>query len=86
MAQVVKPNPIPTLPDLYEVLWTVVGCGLFCVAWFITVIKMYGGLINTVLLPATTTRRRVAPTTAGSPPDREIAESPKIQNNKAKED
>jgi alpha-1,3-glucosyltransferase len=48
VAQMVVPNPIPSLPDVYEVLWSVVGCGLFCVAWFVTVVKMYGGLNHSV--------------------------------------
>lgn len=46
VAQIIAPHPISTLPDLFEVLWSVVGCGLFCVAWLVTVVKMYGGLTH----------------------------------------
>ncbi|KAG7349443.1 dolichyl-P-Glc:Man9GlcNAc2-PP-dolichyl glucosyltransferase [Nitzschia inconspicua] len=40
VAQVVVPPP-PTLPDLYEVLWSVMGCGMFVLAWMVTVGKLY---------------------------------------------
>jgi alpha-1,3-glucosyltransferase len=40
--------PAPTnLPDIYEVLWSVAGCGVFCIAWCITCMKLYTGPLNT---------------------------------------
>jgi len=30
----------PKLPDLFEVLWSVAGCGMFFVAWFVTCVKL----------------------------------------------
>mmetsp|Transcript_5392 Transcript_5392/g.15656 ORF Transcript_5392/g.15656 Transcript_5392/m.15656 type:complete len:545 (+) Transcript_5392:177-1811(+) len=39
-AQVFIPTP-SNLPDLFEVLWSVAGCGMFSLAWFATIIKLY---------------------------------------------
>ena len=34
--------PAPSrLPDLYEVLWSVAGCGMFSIAWVVTIVKLY---------------------------------------------
>jgi alpha-1,3-glucosyltransferase len=30
----------PHLPDLFELLWSLAGCGMFCVAWFVTCWKL----------------------------------------------
>ena len=30
----------PNLPDLFPVLWSVVGCALFCLAWLIMCVKL----------------------------------------------
>jgi alpha-1,3-glucosyltransferase len=39
--------PAPTnLPDLYEVLWSVAGCGMFSIAWLATVFKLYYSAIS----------------------------------------
>eukprot|EP00934_Nitzschia_sp_Nitz4_P000668 Nitzschia sp. Nitz4//scaffold11_size288233//62572//64215//NITZ4_000746-RA/size288233-processed-gene-0.210-mRNA-1//-1//CDS//3329533990//668//frame0 len=39
--------PVPShLPDLYEVLFSVFGCGMFCLTWGITCIKLYWGPWN----------------------------------------
>jgi hypothetical protein len=40
LAQIFIPAP-PALPDLYEVLWSVAGCGMFLIAWLVTVGKLY---------------------------------------------
>jgi alpha-1,3-glucosyltransferase len=40
VAQACVPPP-PSLPDLYEVLWSVAGCGMFALAWLVTLGKMY---------------------------------------------
>ncbi|VEU44937.1 unnamed protein product [Pseudo-nitzschia multistriata] len=39
-AQALIPTP-SNLPDLYEVLWSVAGCGMFSIAWLATIIKLY---------------------------------------------
>jgi alpha-1,3-glucosyltransferase len=34
--------PVPShLPDLFEVLWSVAGCGMFCLSWSITCVKLF---------------------------------------------
>ena len=39
--------PAPTnLPDIFEVLWSAGGCGMFCIAWCMTCIKLYTGPLN----------------------------------------
>ena len=40
IAQVLVPAP-SRLPDLYEVLWSVAGCGMFSIAWLATIFKLY---------------------------------------------
>jgi alpha-1,3-glucosyltransferase len=40
LAQIFIPAP-PALPDLYEVLWSIAGCGMFLIAWLVTVGKLY---------------------------------------------
>jgi alpha-1,3-glucosyltransferase len=40
VAQALIPPP-SRLPDLYEVLWSVAGCGMFSFAWLVTIIKLY---------------------------------------------
>ena len=40
MAQVLVPAP-SHLPDLYEVLWSVAGCGMVSFAWSVTIFKLY---------------------------------------------
>ena len=30
-----------TLPDLFEVLWSVAGCGMFLLAWLVTCVKLF---------------------------------------------
>ena len=40
MAQVLFPAP-SHLPDLYDVLWSVAGCGMFSFAWSVTIFKLY---------------------------------------------
>jgi alpha-1,3-glucosyltransferase len=40
VAQLLLPAP-PSLPDLYEVLWSVTGCGMFLCAWWVTCLKLY---------------------------------------------
>jgi len=40
LAQVLIPPPT-SLPDLYEVLWSVAGCGMFGIAWLVTIAKIY---------------------------------------------
>lgn len=39
-AQWLVPPP-PSLPDLYEVLWSVAGCGMFVLAWMVTIGKLF---------------------------------------------
>jgi alpha-1,3-glucosyltransferase len=56
--QAVVPPP-ENLPDLYEVLWSVAGCGMFVIAWLVTVTKLYvsplvkysGGSTNGTVVP-----------------------------------
>ncbi|KAL3909444.1 MAG: hypothetical protein SGILL_008084, partial [Bacillariaceae sp.] len=38
--QAIVPPPA-NLPDLYEVLWSVAGCGMFVIAWLVTIVKLY---------------------------------------------
>jgi len=45
LIEMVIPAPA-NLPDIHEVLWSAMGCGMFCIAWFITCIKMYTGPLN----------------------------------------
>lgn len=45
MAQVLVPAP-SNLPDLYEVLWSVAGCGMFSLAWLVTIFKLYFSVIS----------------------------------------
>ena len=45
VAQLIIPVP-PNLPDLFEVLWAMVGCGMFCIAWCITGVKLFAGPLN----------------------------------------
>jgi alpha-1,3-glucosyltransferase len=45
--QLVIPAP-PDLPDIFEVLWSAAGCGMFCIAWCITCIKLYSASSNTI--------------------------------------
>lgn len=73
VAQLLVPTPVPALPDLYEVLWSAVGCGLFCVAWIAIVFKMYGAPY-----PANYVVTRKAKVTINTPGARE--------QSKAKED
>ena len=41
--------PAPTnLPDIFEVLWSAGGCGMFCIAWSVTCVKLYTGPMNQV--------------------------------------
>ncbi len=40
VVQAFVPAP-PRLPDLYEVLWSVAGCGMFSIAWLVTIYKLY---------------------------------------------
>lgn len=44
-AQALVPPP-PTLPDLYEVLWSVAGCGMFVLAWIVTVGKLFSATLS----------------------------------------
>jgi alpha-1,3-glucosyltransferase len=39
VAQALAPPP-PSLPDLYDVLWSVAGCGMFQCAWVVTCLKL----------------------------------------------
>jgi len=34
-------TPPASLPDLFPVLWSIVGCGMFCVAWLVTCWHLY---------------------------------------------
>ena len=45
VAQVLVPAP-PNLPDLYEVLWSVAGCGMFSFAWLVTILKLYSSALS----------------------------------------
>lgn len=45
LIQLVIPAPA-NLPDLFEVLWSATGCGMFCIAWCISCIKLYTGPLN----------------------------------------
>jgi hypothetical protein len=45
IAQVSFPAP-SNLPDLYEVLWSVAGCGMFAFAWSVTIFKLYFSAIS----------------------------------------
>uniref|UniRef100_A0A7S4AAV7 Alpha-1,3-glucosyltransferase n=1 Tax=Pseudo-nitzschia australis TaxID=44445 RepID=A0A7S4AAV7_9STRA len=38
--------PPPNLLDLFDVLWSVAGCGMFSLAWSITVLKLYSSSIS----------------------------------------
>lgn len=40
VTQALIPAP-ERLPDLYEVLWSVTGCGLFLFAWFVTTFELF---------------------------------------------
>eukprot|EP00536_Pseudo-nitzschia_multiseries_P017419 jgi/Psemu1/321171/estExt_fgenesh1_pm.C_15410004 len=40
VARVLVPAP-SNLPDLFEVLWSVAGCGMFSLAWMATIMKLY---------------------------------------------
>lgn len=42
--------PPSHLPDIYEVLWSAAGCGMFCVSWFITCIKLHSGQQNSAVV------------------------------------
>jgi hypothetical protein len=44
-------SPPTTLPDLYEVLWSVAGCSLFSIAWLVTVGKLYFSVTSDQLAP-----------------------------------
>lgn len=42
MLQLVVPPP-STLPDLYPVLWSIAGCGMFCISWLVTCWQLLKG-------------------------------------------
>jgi alpha-1,3-glucosyltransferase len=49
--------PPPNLPDLYEVLWSVAGCGMFVLAWLVTVVKLYSSSTKSFSSTATLSSR-----------------------------
>lgn len=34
------------LPDLFEVLWSLTGCGMFCISWCVTIVHLFAGPLN----------------------------------------
>ena len=45
--EAILPNPPEHLPDLYQVLWSVVGCGFFCFAWLVSCWHLFRRLPKT---------------------------------------
>ena len=45
ITQILLPAP-SNLPDLYEVLWSAAGCGMFSLAWLATIFKLYFSTIS----------------------------------------